>query len=63
VRDAVAELAAERGVPFARAARLYDGRVAYSLGAHVVRFDAGLMLVRGVDGTWKPASIDALLNV
>lgn len=51
-----------KGVAFARSAKLYDGRVAYNLGVHVVRFEGGLVLQRMPNGSWTPASIDALLK-
>jgi tuftelin-interacting protein 11 len=62
LREAVSEMASERGVLFQRAARQYDNRDAYTLGAALVRFENGLLLERQANGDWKPASIDELLD-
>lgn len=62
LREAVSEMAAERGVSFQRAARQYDNRDAYRLGNALVRFENGLLFERQSSGQWVPASIDALLD-
>lgn len=62
MREAVSEMAAERGVSFQRAARQYDNRDAYRLGSTLVRFENGLLLERLATGEWRPASIDQLLD-